>query len=508
MTRQLPSSRFIAAVFSLIASLGVAPVAFAAPDKPFQELELESELIEDHGKLALLLPPGYEDPANADRRYPVIFFAQSGGGITEHFLALMNKGVLPPMIVVASDVGAGTKNGDTAWSDRNQPSESWLMKELLPHLEQTYRIQKDGPQYVVIGQSKGGSGALHLALAHPDTFAAAVSLDGALRLYDEKGAAPLTYAQLVEQHGLDKLKDLPILLIAGGWFSEYADRYEKSLPELGLERVQRLDLQECGHSGACMIDDRAPEIATVFLNGLHRDEWTHPAPTITLDGEAIYQLQHVGPVEVTISTGETDNRDSAAQTRYTTDGTLPTAETQVGSGPLEIEGDTVIWAQDWIGDKPVSPLSVARVRTYNPVKPARRDAAGLEQGMTLTWWKEGQDPATAELAGTRALEHTSVEAEEGGFPKKAPMRFTGYIQIDKPGIYRFDSGDASRMRVGEGQELAGPRAYYVALEPGLHPIELHAAAKGNGKARLANRLRWSGAGVSGVVPEESLYREE
>ena len=482
--------------------------SISAAEQAYEELQFASKLIEDHGKLAILLPPGYDDEANAERRYPVIFFAQSGGGITENFLRLMQAGTLPPMIVVASDIGSGTReNGDTAWSDKGWKSESWLIEELLPHLEKTYRVQEEGPRYVVIGQSKGGGGALHLAIVHPDIFAAAVSLDGAIPMYDDKGSALQTFDELITKNGVESIKEMPILLIAGGWFTNYADEYEKSLPGKGFERVQRLDMQECDHSGACMIDKRGAEIATVFLNGLHREEWRHPAPTITLDGEAVYQLQHIGPVEVTIGPGDSPSRDSAAQTRYTTDGTLPTAETQVGWGPVRVEGDTVIWAQDWIGDRPVSPLTVARVRIYDPIAPARADATGLKQGMTLTWWNRNADPQKDEPAGSKAIEHTSVEAEEGAYPGKAILRFSGYIRIDEPGIYRFDSHDASAMRIGEGQPMGGTRGHYVALEPGLHPVELRASAKGNGKVRLGNRLRWSGPRGSGAVPEEALYRD-
>src|SRR5688572_21932673 len=53
----------------------------------------------------IYLPPGYDDPANKDRRYPVVYWLHGGrpGGetkvvsLTPHFDNAIKKGIVPPM---------------------------------------------------------------------------------------------------------------------------------------------------------------------------------------------------------------------------------------------------------------------------------------------------------------------------------------------------------------------------------------------------------------------------
>ena len=60
--------------------------------------------------------------------------------------------------------------------------ETYLTKEVLPKIDQTYRTVADRRGRVISGLSMGGHGALYLSARHPDLYCAAGSMSGALDL--------------------------------------------------------------------------------------------------------------------------------------------------------------------------------------------------------------------------------------------------------------------------------------------------------------------------------------
>lgn len=143
------------------------------------------------------LPPGYD--TETSRRYPVlylhdgqnVFDAASAGmewQVDETSEALIGDGTLPPFIVVAisntdarrdeytptfvafkRDDGLVVKGGGKA-----NLYGRFLLKELKPFIDRTYRTRTDAASTAIGGASHGGLVSLYLALEHPEVFGQAL----------------------------------------------------------------------------------------------------------------------------------------------------------------------------------------------------------------------------------------------------------------------------------------------------------------------------------------------
>ncbi|MDB5322890.1 MAG: putative esterase [Phycisphaerales bacterium] len=137
----------------------------------------------------LYLPPGYDEPGNAQRRYPVVYWLhgydsepQDGLPFVEGIDAAIRRGDAPAMIVVLPN---GLKDG---WSvdsaNVSQPVESVFIRDLIPHVDSTYRTIADRRGRAVEGFSMGGWGALHLAFKYPELFAAVTAVSAPFHRHD------------------------------------------------------------------------------------------------------------------------------------------------------------------------------------------------------------------------------------------------------------------------------------------------------------------------------------
>jgi acetyl esterase/lipase len=130
---------------------------------------------------ALYLPPGYDEDAN--RRYPMIYWLHGRGGDPRRgamFVRLLDEaigqGIAPPAIAVLPIGGPCGWYCD--WADGSWPIETAIVKELIPHVDATYRTIGTREARVIEGQSMGGFGAAHLGFKYPELFGA-VSLSAA-----------------------------------------------------------------------------------------------------------------------------------------------------------------------------------------------------------------------------------------------------------------------------------------------------------------------------------------
>jgi len=125
----------------------------------------------------IYLPPDYA--SNPDRRYPVIYYLHGRGGTESSNLAafaLLDGAIkekrVPPIIYVHAM--AGRNSGYVDAPDGSVMGETAVIKELIPHVDQTYRtIAKKGGR-AVEGFSKGGQGALLFAFKYPEMFSSAI----------------------------------------------------------------------------------------------------------------------------------------------------------------------------------------------------------------------------------------------------------------------------------------------------------------------------------------------
>ena len=170
-------------------------------------------------------PPDYQ--ASTTRRYPVIYFlhgrsVDSKRPITSGYVtradAAIRSGVMPPAIVVLA------QGLTTGWyvdaQDGQHPMESVIVKDLVAHVDATYRTMATREARAIEGHSMGGFGALHIGFKYPDLFAAVTGNSPALveNVTDGVGdqafwdaQAPATLAKA----NIDKVRKQAIRIIVG-----------------------------------------------------------------------------------------------------------------------------------------------------------------------------------------------------------------------------------------------------------------------------------------------------
>jgi enterochelin esterase-like enzyme len=121
----------------------------------------------------IYLPPGYSDHPTS--RYPVIYNLHGAGGDeTRGLLAaeVLDEGIRakrwPEMILVFPNGGKTTLYKDS--HDGKSLPETSLIKELIPHIDATYRTIAARHGRCIEGFSMGGRGSTRLALKYPEMF--------------------------------------------------------------------------------------------------------------------------------------------------------------------------------------------------------------------------------------------------------------------------------------------------------------------------------------------------
>lgn len=132
----------------------------------------------------IYLPPQYEQEST--RRFPVIYWLHGLGGNQRGGVGTFGAraddairgGSLPPAIVVF--VNGMVSSFYCDWANGKRPIESVIVKDLIPHIDATYRTIAKREGRVVEGYSMGGFGAGHLGFKYPELFGTVVIDAGAL----------------------------------------------------------------------------------------------------------------------------------------------------------------------------------------------------------------------------------------------------------------------------------------------------------------------------------------
>ena len=125
---------------------------------------------------AVVLPPSYK--ANPDRRYPTMYWTHGYGGRfagivsrqSRSFVDGMANGTLPEMIYVLLDEHCPGGTHEFADSVNNGPWGKALTEDLIPYLEQKYRMDAKPSGRLLNGHSSGGWAVLWLQVAYPEFF--------------------------------------------------------------------------------------------------------------------------------------------------------------------------------------------------------------------------------------------------------------------------------------------------------------------------------------------------
>ena len=150
--------------------------------KVMDNLTLYSKILKGERKFAVYLPPDYD---SSSRSYPVLYLLH--GYTDDHtgwvqfgeVLHITDKAILSgeatPMIIVMPDADTGLPGYTNAISGKWN-YEDFFFKELMPHVEERFRIKKDKRYRAISGLSMGGGGTFLYALHRPDLFSSAAPL--------------------------------------------------------------------------------------------------------------------------------------------------------------------------------------------------------------------------------------------------------------------------------------------------------------------------------------------
>ncbi len=134
------------------------------------------------------VPPGYEE--DEERRYPVLYmhdgqnifdaatsFIGVEWGVDETLERMIGEGLVEPLIVVGicntserefeytptQDSDSGKGGGASRYAD-------FIVDELKPFIDATYRTRPEREHTGIMGSSLGGIASLYIAWTHPDVF--------------------------------------------------------------------------------------------------------------------------------------------------------------------------------------------------------------------------------------------------------------------------------------------------------------------------------------------------
>lgn len=167
-------------VFILL--LSSTSLALAQMGKVYDNLSMTSDILGMERNYAIYLPPDYD---HSERSYPVLYLLHGAGddqtgwvqfGEIMHIAdQAIREGTATPMIVVMPDANTG-RRGYFNSIDGSWRYEDFFFEELMPHVEQVYRIKGEKRYRAIAGLSMGGGGSFMYAMHRPDLFSSAAPL--------------------------------------------------------------------------------------------------------------------------------------------------------------------------------------------------------------------------------------------------------------------------------------------------------------------------------------------
>ena len=150
-------------LLSALLAVCLVATAFAQQGKVYETRTVKSKILGMERSYSIYLPVGYEE---GDGSYPDADTVHKG------YFNLLD----------------GTYN-----------YEDFFFKELIPHIEKTYRVRAESRYRAISGLSMGGGGALFYALHYPEMFVAAAPLSAV--------GGEWTFDQMKNQSDLSKVSE-------------------------------------------------------------------------------------------------------------------------------------------------------------------------------------------------------------------------------------------------------------------------------------------------------------
>ncbi len=210
--------------------------AFSQSGKVFDNLSMNSKILNMERKYAVYLPPDYE---TSERSYPVLYLLHGAGDDQSGWIQFgevlqiadkaIKEGTSTAMIIVMPDANTGQR-GYTNDVKGNWRYEDFFFEEFLPFIEGKYRIRAEKRYRAVAGLSMGGGGSFYYALHRPDLFSAACPLSSSTGLLNQEDTK-----NYIKRMGGTDAGQTEI----DAWYEKYSvTEMVKNLPEEGIKAVR------------------------------------------------------------------------------------------------------------------------------------------------------------------------------------------------------------------------------------------------------------------------------
>ncbi len=219
------------------------------------------------------------------------------------------------------------------------------------------------------------------------------------------------------------------------------------------------------------------------------------APVISAGDDKFY-----GSMQVEVA----QPADTKVVYHYTTDGSEPTAKSAAAGKAFALSASATVKARGFLGDKPVTRTVARAFEAMKPLTAVQTFKA--DPGLAFRAYEVPEsikkcseiDAAKMVKEGVAPMPSESVKPREEFFG----LVFNGFIEVPETGLYRFfvDSDDGSVLKLhgntvvdNDGLHSATEKSAAIALEKGLHPIEIR-MLEAAGQDLL--RVSWQGPGMS------------
>lgn len=224
-----------------------------------------SKLMDRDVGYCVYLPPGYDGPDNASRRYPVVYYLHGGRpgnetksiALTEHIDRAIRAGDVPPMIYVFVNGGHVSHYN---YPELDSPGETTFITELIPHIDAEYRTIASREGRGLEGFSQGGRGTARHMCKYPELFCSAAPMGGGhqheKRISENEGlegeyrfAIGDNSYDLAREYAKKKRPALSILVVVGTEDFNYEANldYMRHLESLGIP-FQKIIVPGAPHS--------------------------------------------------------------------------------------------------------------------------------------------------------------------------------------------------------------------------------------------------------------------
>src|SRR5690606_29104209 len=179
------------------------------------------------------LPASYAEAPM--RRYPVVYYLHgaTGSELSAYELGdvvrrLQRDKTIGEVIYVFPNGGHFSRYRD--WEDGIVKAETYVIRELIPHIDKTYRTIDTRQGRALCGWSMGGDAALRFAFKYPEMFGAAATMAAAIDWGTERDDTDTIFAHAVANAG--KIRGQTGLLMVVGEDDRLFAAHQRLLPHL------------------------------------------------------------------------------------------------------------------------------------------------------------------------------------------------------------------------------------------------------------------------------------